>query len=316
MGDALGEELGVGDEEVIADELGGLAELVGDHLPAGPIVFGAAVFDRDDRILFLQLRVVGHKFLGALHRLVGLLEDIGFLLLVEEFRARDIESDRDVVAHLVAGLFNRLANHAKCVIGTLKVWRKATFVTHGGGKTAIVKDLLERVENFGTVAQRLTQRRRTDRHDHEFLEVDRRVRVGTAIDDVHHRHRQHLRIGSTEVLVERHAELCGRGLGHCHRDTENCIGTKVLLGRAAIEREHRGIDRRLLGRAVTQERRSNLVVHIVDGLEHTLSKEALLVAVAKLNSFMLAGRCSRRNSRAANGTAVQLDINFNSGIAA
>ena len=179
-----------------------------------------------------------------------------------------------------------------------------------------MQDLLERVENFGTVAQRLTQRRRTDRHDHEFLEVDRRVRVGTAIDDVHHRHRQNLRVGSAEVFVERHAELRGRGLGHRHRNTENRIRTKVLLGRAAIEREHRGIDRRLLGRTVTKERRSDLVVHVVDGLEHTLSKEALLVAVAKLNSFMLTGRCSRRNRRAADGTAVQLDIDFNSRIAA
>ena len=48
--DALGEELGVGDEEVVADELGGLAELVGEDLPAGPVVFGAAVFDGDDRV--------------------------------------------------------------------------------------------------------------------------------------------------------------------------------------------------------------------------------------------------------------------------
>ena len=119
LGDALGKELGVGDEEVVANKLGGFAELVGDHLPAGPIVFGAAVFDRDDRVLFLQLRVVGHKFFGALHRLVGLLEDIGFLLLIEEFRARDIESNRDVVAHLVASLFDRLANNAKRVIGAL-----------------------------------------------------------------------------------------------------------------------------------------------------------------------------------------------------
>jgi hypothetical protein len=34
------------------------------------------------------------------------------------------------------------------------------------------------------------KRRRADRHDHEFLDVDRIVGMGAAVDDVHHRHRQ------------------------------------------------------------------------------------------------------------------------------
>src|SRR3954469_5992297 len=42
--------LGVGHEQVVADELNLAAELLGEHLPALPIVFGTAVFDRDDRI--------------------------------------------------------------------------------------------------------------------------------------------------------------------------------------------------------------------------------------------------------------------------
>ena len=32
-----------------------------------------------------------------------------------------------------------------------------------------------------------------DRHDHEFLEVDRIVGMGAAVEDVHHRHRQQSR---------------------------------------------------------------------------------------------------------------------------
>ena len=39
----------VGDEQIVADELDLVAELVGQLLPAVPIVFGAAVFDGDDR---------------------------------------------------------------------------------------------------------------------------------------------------------------------------------------------------------------------------------------------------------------------------
>jgi hypothetical protein len=48
--DALLEELDVGDEEIVADELDLVADGVGELLPGGPVVFGAAVFDGDDRV--------------------------------------------------------------------------------------------------------------------------------------------------------------------------------------------------------------------------------------------------------------------------
>ena len=41
------------------------------------------------------------------------------------------------------------------------------------------------------------------RHDHEFLDVDRVVGVRAAVDDVHHRHGQHVRAGAAEIAVER-----------------------------------------------------------------------------------------------------------------
>ena len=94
--DALGEELGVGDEEVVADELGGLAELVGEDFPAGPVVFVAAVFDGDDGVFLLKLRVVLDDFFGGFDGLVGLLEDVVVLLLVEELGAGDVERDGDL----------------------------------------------------------------------------------------------------------------------------------------------------------------------------------------------------------------------------
>ena len=46
---ALLEELHVGDEQIVADELDLVAELVGELLPVRPVAFGAAVFDADDR---------------------------------------------------------------------------------------------------------------------------------------------------------------------------------------------------------------------------------------------------------------------------
>ena len=49
--DSLLQALGVGDEEVVADELDLGADEVGELAPAGPVVFGETVFERDDGVL-------------------------------------------------------------------------------------------------------------------------------------------------------------------------------------------------------------------------------------------------------------------------
>ena len=56
---------------------------------------------------------------------------------------------------------------------------------------------------------RLGERARADRHHHELLEVDAAVGVRAAVEDVHHRHRQHgaadASVERADVRVERHA---------------------------------------------------------------------------------------------------------------
>jgi len=59
------------------------------------------------------------------------------------------------------------------------------------------------VENFRADADRFRARRTADRHDHEFLDVDRIVGMRPAIDDVHHRNRQHVRTRTADIAVER-----------------------------------------------------------------------------------------------------------------
>src|SRR3979411_2818886 len=50
---------------------------------------------------------------------------------------------------------------------------------------------------------RLAEGRRADRHDHEFLEVDRVVGMHPAVDDVHHRGRQQARRAPAHIAIER-----------------------------------------------------------------------------------------------------------------
>ena len=62
---------------------------------------------------------------------------------------------------------------------------------------------------------------RADRHDHEFLDVDRVVGMLAAIDDVHHRHRQDARRCAADIAIQRLAGGFGRGLGDGQRHAED-----------------------------------------------------------------------------------------------
>ena len=51
-----------------------------------------------------------------------------------------------------------------------------------------MQDLFKRVKDFRAEADRLADGGSTDQHDHELLEVDGRVGMGSTINDVHHRY--------------------------------------------------------------------------------------------------------------------------------
>ena len=91
--DALLQARRVRDEEVVADELDLRAELLGEVLPAVPVVLVERVLDRDDRVGVGELDVVVGERLGrpglALERVDAVLEELG---------RGDIHAERDVGA--------------------------------------------------------------------------------------------------------------------------------------------------------------------------------------------------------------------------
>ena len=91
------------------------------------------------------------------------------------------------------------------------------------------------MEDFRAHPHGLREACRADRHDHEFLEVDRIVGMRPAIDDVHHRHGEQGRPLAPDVSVERQI-LRGRfGLGGRERDAENGVGAEALLVFGSVE---------------------------------------------------------------------------------
>ena len=48
--DAAAQALGVGDEEIVADELDAVAQALGQFGPARPVILGQPILDADDRV--------------------------------------------------------------------------------------------------------------------------------------------------------------------------------------------------------------------------------------------------------------------------
>ena len=86
-----------------------------------------------------------------------------------------------------------------------KVGSEAALIADGGREPLLLQHLLQRVVGLRADPQRLGERGRADRHDHELLQIDRVGRVHAAVDDVHHRHGQRRRLLPAEMAEERHA---------------------------------------------------------------------------------------------------------------
>ena len=69
------------------------------------------------------------------------------------------------------------------------------------------------------------------------------VGVHAAVEDVHHRHGQHVGVRAADVAVQRQLELVGRGLGDGEADAEDRVGAEPGLVVGAVEVDELGVDR-------------------------------------------------------------------------
>ena len=197
-----------------------------------------------------------------------------------------------------------------------QVRRETALVAETGGQAALLQHRLQRVVDPGALHERLGVRRRADRGDHELLDVDVAVRVRAAVEDVHHRHREHVRVRAADVAEQRQAGRLRGRLGHGQADAEDGVGAELGLVRGAVQVEQRVVDQPLLVDVVPDDLLVDVLQDGGDRLLDTLAAVPGLVAVPQLDGLELTGGRARRHCRPGDGVVVEENLDLDSGVAA
>ena len=83
------------------------------------------------------------------------------------------------------------------------------------------------MENLNPGAHRLRETVCADGHHHDFLNIEGVISMGAAVEDVHHRGRQHMGMNTAHVSPERLARRLSRSTGHSQADTEDGISAQA-----------------------------------------------------------------------------------------
>lgn len=166
--DAFGKNGRVGDEQVVTDQLNATRQAIGQHAPAGPVVFGHPVLDADDGIVADQVRQVLAE-LGTRHRAAFARQYIAPVAM--EFRGCAIKSQADIPSRLIAGQANGIDNEIQRLPGGLHIGGEASFVADRGREALLIEQALEGMEDRRPGPQGIAEAIEAIGDDHALLEV-------------------------------------------------------------------------------------------------------------------------------------------------
>src|SRR5438067_4203536 len=163
------------------------------------------------------------------------------------------------------------------------------------------------MEGLGADPQRLREGARARRDEHELLEVDRVLRMRSAVHDVQQRNGQRPRLAAAEEAEERDAGVRRRSLRGRERDAEDRVRAEPALVRRPVELDEAPVERFLVTRVETAYGSRDLAVDVCERLRDALAAP-LLAAVAQLERLVHAGRRAGGNGRAPRRSRRERDL--------
>ena len=309
--DALPQAAHVGDEQVVADELDPVTDRAGELGPALPVVLSHAVLDRHDRVALDEALPVGDHLVGVEH--LAFPGEVIRAISVQ-LTHRRIEGDGDLLTRGESRLGDRFDKGGDRLLVGRQVGGEAALVAHRRRQAAVVEQVLQGVVRLHAPPQCFGIARRSDRHDHELLQVDRVVGVDTAVDDVHHRHGKDMSVGAADVAVQRNAELLGRSLGDRQADPEDCVGAETSLVVGAVELAQQRVDHPLRHGIEAIEGLGDLAVDEADRRLHAFAAVAV-AAITQLDGLVFAGRGAAGHGGPSGRSGVEEDLDLDGRVA-
>jgi hypothetical protein len=174
---------------------------------------------------------------------------------------------------------------------------------------------LQVVKGLGADAQRLGEALGAGRDDHELLHVEAVLRMGSAVDDVEHRRRQHVRVRAADPAEQGDAGVLGGRLRGRERAAEDGVRAQACLRGRAVQLHERLVDRALVVGRQSGERVGELAVDVLDGSRDAFAEPRVGVAVAQLDRLVFPGRRARWHGRPPKRTRLEADLHLHSRVA-
>src|SRR6185437_9531043 len=301
--DPAREVLAVRDEDVITHEMHAIAERSGKLGPAVPVVLCKPVLDRYDGKPVEPTRVQLDHPRCIATATAALLERV--LASLVQLRRGNVDCESDILSSPVARRLHCLDECVERLLIVRQIRREATLVSHCGRQSALAQHLLERVKYFGPHPKRCGKIPGADWNYHELLNINRVRCMRATVQNVHHRYRHHTRHGTAHVAIQREIELrrCGASGGKRHCENGICAQPSLVL--STIERDHRPIQRHLLGSIEAQYFGLNLILNRCYRLLDSLAIVPVSITIAQFECFMLARRRTTRYRCTSRYTALE-----------
>ena len=176
-------------EQVVTNQLNFLTKTVCQFLPAFPVAFAKSIFDRDDWIFVDPFFVHIDHFIACLVALSGFLQFVHSSFMIMEFRSGNVHRDHEIFSWFITSRFHRFYKKFKWFFVSVFAARsESTFVTNVCIISFVFQYFLQSMESFGSHTYSFLFVFSANRHDHEFLEINCRIRMRTTVDYVAHRH--------------------------------------------------------------------------------------------------------------------------------
>src|SRR5215217_5429902 len=277
---APSEDLRVGHEQVVPDELHPTPQSLRQKRPPLPIVLGQPVLNGENGVFVHHLLTA--QGLPLPRKLVG----TGLV----ELRGSGVQGERHLLAQRVTAPLNGLRHQSQRLSIVVQVRREAALVPDTTSQLLLGEQPLETLVNFGDAAQGLLEALETHRGDHELLEVHVVGGMGPTVEYVRARYRQHVSPGATEISKEGQPGRLRRRLGCRDGDTQYGVRPQPFLVLGTVGQDHGHVQRPTIGNVHSQTHRGELIVDVFNGTGYPFAEVTALISVPELYRLILARR--------------------------